>query len=87
MKTNQEICINVHLPEEIFKIIQQGLSFCSDFEKIFGAKALEIDEGEKKYLLRKHDENSFKLDLIIEIVKASNSILQSLCRDNPSFQR
>ena len=87
MKTNQEISINVKVPEEIFKVIQQGLSFCLDFDKIFHNRDLEPDEDKRMFLQRKHDENSFKLDLIIEIIKAANTILQCLCRNNKPFQQ
>jgi len=87
MKTKQEIYINVKVHEEIFKVIQQGLSFCSDFEAISASKGLTEKEEEKKFLQRKYDENLFKLDLILEIVKAANGILRGLCKNNENFQR
>ena len=87
MKTKQEICINVKVHEEILKVIQHGLSFCSDFEAISMSKGLTEKEEEKKFLQRKYDENMFKLDLILEIVKTANGILQELCRNNQNFQK
>jgi len=87
MKTKQEVCINVGMPEEIFKVIQQGLSFCKDFEDIFGNIAGVTDEEKRRFLQRKHDENLFKLDLIIEIVKTATGVLECICKNNPNFQR
>lgn len=87
MKTKQEVCVNVRVPEELFKVIQQGLSFCNDFEEIFGNKNTETDEEKRRFLHRKHDENLFKLDLIVEIVKAANGVLECLCKNNQNFQR
>lgn len=87
MVTKQEICINIALPQEIIKVIQQCLSFCADFESIFDNKNNEFDEFKQKFLERKYNENLFKLDLILEISKVASSILQSLCRENQAFQK
>lgn len=87
MVTKQEICMNVALPQEILKTIQQCISFCADFDSIFDNKNNEIDDLKKKYLERKFTENLFKLDLIIEISKVATSILRCLCKDQPHFQK
>lgn len=63
MVTKQEICMNIALPQEILKTIQQCISFCADFDSIFDNKNNEIDDL-KKNILKENLQKIF-LNLIL----------------------